>query len=62
MRHALDQARKWSLDAVTKLAAADAATKSVVRRWFADDDTSDDDITKAMGTPWASAAGKTYWT
>jgi hypothetical protein len=50
MVSALDQARKWSLDAVTKLAAADAATKSVVRRWFADDDTSDGDITKAMGT------------
>jgi hypothetical protein len=50
MVSALDQARKWSLDAITKLAAADAATKSVVRRWFADENTSDADITKAMVT------------
>jgi hypothetical protein len=50
MVSALDQARKWSLDAVTKLAAADAATKGVVKRWFADADTSDADLTNAMTT------------
>jgi hypothetical protein len=50
MLSALDQARKWSLDAVTKLAAKDAATKTVVRRWFADEDTDDGDITNAMET------------
>ena len=48
MLSALDQARKWSLDAVTKLATPDAGTKAVVRRWFADDDTGDGDLTKAM--------------
>ena len=48
MLSALDNARKWSLDAVNKLAAPDAATKAMVRRWFADDNTADDDLTKAM--------------
>jgi Lysine-specific metallo-endopeptidase len=49
MVSALDQARKWSLDAVTKLAGTDAATKAVVSRWFADEKTDDGDLTKAMG-------------
>ena len=48
MVSALDQARKFSLDAVTKLAAADAATKAVVKRWFADENTDDGDLTTAM--------------
>ena len=50
MLSGLDQARKFSLDAVTKLAGTDAATKTVVRRWFADADTDDGDLTKAMAT------------
>jgi len=48
MLSGLDQARKWSLDAVTKLAGADAATKAVASRWFADENTDDHDLTKAM--------------
>jgi len=48
MVNALDQARKWSLDGVNKLAGDDASTKAVVKRWFADDDTDDNDIKKAM--------------
>ena len=48
MLSALDQARKWSHDATHKLAAADNATKAMVRRWFADDNTDDDDVTKAI--------------
>ena len=48
MLSALDCARKWSLDAVTKLASPSDATKSTVQRWFADDKTDDDDLKKAM--------------
>jgi hypothetical protein len=48
MLSALDQARKWSHDATHKLAAADGATKAMVRRWFGDENTDDDDLTKAI--------------
>jgi hypothetical protein len=48
MVSALDNARKWSSDAVTKLATPSDATKTMVRRWFADENTSDDDVKNAI--------------
>lgn len=44
---ALGCALKWSLDAVTKLAAGSAETKTMVRRWFADQDTTDAQVDAA---------------
>jgi Lysine-specific metallo-endopeptidase len=49
MVSALDNARKWSSDAVNKLATPDDATKTTVQRWFADENTSDEDLKNAMG-------------
>lgn len=45
MVNALAVARKWSMDAQVKLVAGDAATKTMVRRWFADEKTNDAQLT-----------------
>jgi hypothetical protein len=48
MCDALQLARKWSMDALDKLAKAQAPTKRIVKRWFADESTTDKQLDAAI--------------
>ncbi len=50
MCDALQLALKWSLDVCAKLGDPDEKAKAMVSRWFADEDTSDADLTKAISS------------
>jgi hypothetical protein len=50
MCDALQLARKWSLDAVAKLGSPSDDTKAVVRRWFADEVTTEAQLAAAAQT------------